>query len=303
MQPLFQLILHSFVIFQEAKSLAAEKFRDFLVKDECLDRLKLLAPTLLNGKLHEFQKVREDIHMRYIYSGLVWALLLTVVTTIEARAAEELVDLKPTTLFVPVGFDDNDSVVAVVDGYLPDTCYRLRSSEVTTDLSAKTITVQPKAVRLPGMCMDVTVPYTQVVDLGTLPGGTYSISTPDQSMNETLHVKRATTEKPDDYLYAPVDSAQIEVQGTAKLRTILKGRLTNTCLRIQEVKVINSGKTIEVLPIMEQLDEAPGGLECATKEIPFEQKVALPRLTPGRYLLHVRSLNGQAINEVFTNLW
>ena len=235
--------------------------------------------------------------------GILSVLLICSKTVPVMAVGAELIDIEPTAFFVPVGFDDNDDAVVVVDGYLPDTCYRLRPAEVTVDLAKKRIVVQPKATRFPGLCLDVTVPYSTVVHLGVVPDGSYTVTTKQEKAVERLDVKKATIQAPDDYLYAPVDSLQVQILSGGKMRASLMGRFTNTCLKIKEVKLINSGKSLEALPIMQQLDKAEGGGACENKEIPFEYKLDLPLLNPGRYLLHVRSLNGQSVNEVFTNMW
>jgi hypothetical protein len=69
-------------------------------------------------------------------------------------------------------------------------------------------------------------------------------------------------------------------------------------MRIKEVTVINSGKTLEVLPKMELVD-APNG--CQITEVPFSWTVDLPKeISKGRHLMHVRSLNGKAVNKMFS---
>lgn len=214
--------------------------------------------------------------------------------------APKIVDLEPTEIFIPVGFDDNDDVVAVVDGYLPDTCFRLRSPEMTVDAEKGKVMVQPKAMLFPGPCLDVTIPYTTVVRLGTVPKGTYTVATRKGNVSDSLNVKQATKQQPDDYLYAPVESAQIEKLAGNQLRAILSGRFTSNCLKLEEVRIANSGKTLEVLPIMKQLEKAENGEACKKVEMPFEEKVMLPEIKAGRHLLHVRTLNGHSVNEVFT---
>jgi hypothetical protein len=112
---------------------------------------------------------------------------------------------------------------------------------------------------------------------------------------ERLQVKRATQPGPDDYLYAPVDRVHVSRDSSGKLIATIQGRFTNTCLTIEEMRVINSGKTLELLPIMKHEESG----SCQKQEIAYDKSVALPALANGRYLLHVRSLNGQAVNEVF----
>ena len=68
-------------------------------------------------------------------------------------------------------------------------------------------------------------------------------------------------------------------------------------MKMESVKVINSGKTIEVLPVMSMDANA----QCLDVEVPFLEEIVLPRdLTIGRHLVHVRSLNGKSVNAVFS---
>jgi hypothetical protein len=73
------------------------------------------------------------------------------------------------------------------------------------------------------------------------------------------------------------------------------GDLLADCLAFQDIKVLDQGKVIVVLPILEQTSTT-----CHSTQEHFHQKVALPsNLAPGRHLLHVRSLNGRSLNRLF----
>ena len=234
-------------------------------------------------------------------TSLLITALLTIITSYTTTAkADEVVAVNPKYLFVPVGFDDNDDVGVVVDGYLQDTCYRLRPTLVQVDAAKKKIVVQPTAVVYPGPCMDVTVPFTSTVSLGhNVPVGNYTVTNMDGTLQERLEVTKSSSIGPDDYLYAPVDSAEVSKEN-GKLVATVKGRFTSNCLEMGAVNIITTGKTLQMLPIMKQMEKPAGGEVCKSVESSFEQKVAMPELAKGRYLLHVRSLNGQAVNVVFS---
>ena len=200
-------------------------------------------------------------------------------------------------LFIPNGYDNNDEVQVVLEGFLPDTCHKQRQAEVKVDAAAKKIVVEPRAQIMTGVCQDVTVPYTSEIYLGQLAPGTYEVQTKNGKLKERLVVKEAAKPTPDDHLYAPVDHASVDFAG-GKTTITLYGMFTNSCLRIEDVKLTNSGKTLEILPIMKA-----DGQRCQAEERPFVHRKELPELDLGWYLLHVRSLNGQAVNVVFTNLW
>jgi hypothetical protein len=209
-----------------------------------------------------------------------------------------LVAINAQASYVPVGFDDNDDVVVVLDGNLPDSCYKLSHTEILKDAATNKITVIQYARRYPGICLESLVPFSSESNLGVMPVGLFSVASPG-ALQEKLQVTEATSAGPDEFLYAPVDSTKVSFdETTGTYRGILEGRFTNTCMRIKEVTVINSGKTLEVLPKMELVD-APNG--CQTTEVPFSWTVDLPKeISKGRHLMHVRSLNGKAVNKMFS---
>jgi len=215
--------------------------------------------------------------------------------------SSRLTPIKDTrNLFVPVGFDDNDEAVVVLDGYIGDPCQKLRTPVVEIDIVQKTIRVTPMSERVGNHCPEIYVPYQQVVSLGVLPEGRYFVQTFDERLGEILVIKRAPSSSPDDYLYAPVESAHITSRLDGQTTAIIQGRFTDTCLAMDEARVIESGRVFEVLPIMKKMARDPQGNACAVTDKPFESRVELPRLSAGRYLLHVRSLNGQSVNQVFS---
>jgi hypothetical protein len=200
--------------------------------------------------------------------------------------------------FVPVGFDDNDDVVVVLDGSLPDSCYKLSHTEILKDPASKKVTLVQYARRYPGICLQSLVPFSSEANLGVLPEGTFTVDSPGAAV-EKLQITEATSAGPDEFLYAPVDSAKVVFdEATATYRGILEGRFTNSCMRMKEVAVFNSGKTLEVLPKMEMVDSPTG---CENTEVPFSWSVDLPKnINQGRHLMHVRSLNGKSVNKMFS---
>ena len=208
-------------------------------------------------------------------------------------------NLEPVTsqnLFIPHGFDDNDRSVVVLDGYLLTSCHQLDISEKIINLEEKTITITQFARITPGPCMTLPVPFSVEVDLGVLPAGEYKIATNQNELTGFLTVSAAVTTSQDNFLYAPVEQARVKRARDGYQFAVLEGRFTNTCMALKEVKVYYTGNTIEVLPIMVVSDNG----DCQAKEVEFRKVQRLNHLRPGRYLLHVRSLNGQAKEVVFT---
>ena len=232
---------------------------------------------------------------------LSWSIALGISLGLIANHAvadveSKSVNVRVKTAFVPMGFDSNDEVVVVLDGYLPDTCYKLGETEVKREKN--TIQITQKGKEYTGNCFDVTVPFTRVVRVGVLESGEYTVVSNGGGEKSNLTIKEATKAGPDDFLYAPVEQARVVGKSA-----ILTGRMTNSCLKITDVKLNHTEKTVQVLPIMKLLNEEEAGHECVVGEVAFEYTASLAelKLDAGRHLLHVRSLDGQSVNTVFTN--
>lgn len=229
-----------------------------------------------------------------------WTALFLMTASLLAGAGE-LQPIRDTkNLFIPIGFDDNDDVVVVLDGFLGDACDRLRAPQVKIDRVRHEIRIQPMKERVGQQCPEILVPYHQVVTLGTLPAGRYVVQTADLDLGDVLLVKQAPVTTPDDYLYAPAESAHIASRIGGPATAIVRGRFTDTCSTLLETRLIPAGRVLQVLPILARSARDPQGNACAPADKPFEARVDLPTLAPGRYLLHVRSLNGQSLNTVFS---
>lgn len=232
--------------------------------------------------------------------GVLSLFSLLSATPARADLNPKEVDLAVNAIFVPSGFDDNDEVLVVLDGYLPSACHRLTSPVVKVDRKSRLVTIAPRAKEFKGVCPDVAVPFTQEVKLGQLDEGNYSVVSKDGRHRERLVVMRTGGVGPDDFLYTAVDKARVIYPYPFRWAVEIEGRFTNTCFGLEETRVFLTGKTIQVLPIMSF--KVPEGTDkgCKDRERTFRTVVELPYLpNEGRYLLHVRSLNGQSLNEVF----
>lgn len=233
---------------------------------------------------------------RLIY-GLLMVLVSQVATPV-AVANEDgaLTVVNVEEVFVPRGFDDNDEVVAVVDGYLPDTCYKIAYNEVHYLAAEHKYVIFQFARKFNALCLQARVPFFAEVQFGILPLGDFQVTSPG-ALSERLQVAEAVSAGPDDRLYAPIDAARVIDTAEGGQEATLSGRFTNTCMQLDGVNVVNSGKTLEVLPIMYVQDRD----DCAETEVPFTWTFGLPAsVTEGRRLLHVRSLNGKAVNTLFS---
>lgn len=214
--------------------------------------------------------------------------------------AVEQIDYAPSEVFVPVGFDDNDNTQVVLDGIFPNTCYKVSEPSVEVDKTNKKIQIVDKALYHKGsVCLYMLVPYFKTVNLGVLPEAQYDVEIRDASGRfvkaASVNVAKATTSNPDDYLYAPVEEVVVDQSGAAP-KLILRGNFTQSCLRVKEVKVSfhkDPNNVMVVQPIAEE-----DGSVCKEVSKPFVERIELDEALSGKTLIHVRSLNGQALNRM-----
>ena len=203
-------------------------------------------------------------------------------------------------VYVPSGFDDNDNIEVGLKGLFKSSCYKVSSSAAVVDHVARTITVTATALEYSGACADVVVPFLEVVKVGTLLQGDYTVVVAGRTATGTVSVARRTTEAPDDYLYAPVQQAGIDQDSVTRRQTLhLTGRYPYCfigCMKIREVKTYRSpADVLVVLPIADLID----GPECEERQgnQDFDVKVPMQEPFNGEGMMHVRVLNGASLNR------
>ena len=209
----------------------------------------------------------------------------------------EIVNIPLNKVYVPVGFDDNDRVQIVVEGDFPNTCYKIGPYTFHMNEVTKTLSVQQTAYKYMGVCIQMQVPFTQVVDLGLMRSGDWTLE--DSTAAKTLGrlpIQLAAGPGPDDFLYAPVTEAYVHKDSeTLKNALSFMGTFTDRCTRLKEVRVHYYTDVIVVQPIAEQIGPLHN---CGHELTRFAHTVLLKEDLKGTYLLHVRSMNGQAINKL-----
>lgn len=211
------------------------------------------------------------------------------------RAEPVLTPATFNTVYSPGGFDSNDIVQIVGEGMFRNTCYRPALTTVAVDHEKKTIRLGPVAYEYPGLCLQVVLPFERVIDVGILKPGTYKIT---QDSGETLgsvKVAQAKTLEPDDFMYAPISQAFFKQKGL-KSEVMLTGDFPSSCMSLKEVRVAIEEKAIVLQPIAGVEERG----DCKAGAFPFHKLVEIDLVPPGRYLLHVRSMNSKAINTLVT---
>jgi len=198
------------------------------------------------------------------------------------------------TAYIPGGFDSNDQVQFVAEGLFQNSCYRHANTKVEVDHKSRKIHIGPVAYRYNGICLQVIVPFDRTIEVGILPPGSYEVTQgqPETKLGQ-LEVRHALTDDPDDYLYAPISQAFFRNKGT-RSQVFLTGEFANSCLRLKDVQVQIEPKVIVLLPVsvIESL------ADCKDGRFKFERLVEFDAPAEGRYLLHIRSMNGKAVNSL-----
>jgi hypothetical protein len=238
-------------------------------------------------------------------AALLWAAIAAAAFAAPALADQSpvLEGVLPEQIFAPSGFDDNDNAQVVLRGVFPDSCYKVGPADFTVDHAKRVITITARAYHYrDSMCLQMRTPWIRALDLGVLRAGRYALVAKLEGKGEyrrgELPVGVARRSGPDDHDYAQVTDAVVsglEPGGTPELR--LFGTFHLTCVRLQEVRTIyDAPNVIEVLPIIEVSPDVP----CAYPFLPiqFRRTVRLERKWHGPVLIHVRSVEGSAVNRV-----
>lgn len=212
-----------------------------------------------------------------------------------AMAAENPVKVPATfkRIYVPEGFDDNDNVQFVGEGVFSSSCYRYSDTVVSVNHTDKIINITTSAYKYNGMCMQLVLPFDRVVDVGILKQGTYTINQGQTGVQVgSIVIKSSTRGEPDDNLYAPISQALFTSKNGVN-KVTLTGDFPMSCMKLRKVEthVLTDGLIIQ--PIAEMVNTG-----CKDGTFPFETEVDLGTVKPGRYLLHVRSMNGKSINSL-----
>lgn len=239
--------------------------------------------------------------MKLILTALLASLIWGQAFADEVKP--ELQNRMPSAVYAPYGFDNNDNVQFVLEGTFPSTCYKVGPTIVNKNMETKTITVENQVnYYSDNYCLTMLVPYKKVINLGIMDVGDFNLVFKANEKTEqlgTLNVRKANSKAADDFLYAPVDKVIYKKGELGDANTVvLRGAFTNTCMKLKEVKITRrpNSNILVVLPIaeMEERDD------CAIPivGIPFEKEINLEAYGTGRALIHVRSLNGEALNEI-----
>jgi hypothetical protein len=198
-------------------------------------------------------------------------------------------------VFVPSGFDTNDKTQIFLEGKFPNTCYRRPKTEVTPQNGV--LHVSMKATRVPGPCIQAFVPFLEPVELGNLGIGAHRIVVDNgpSTVVSSIDVEVPGSSSIDNFTYANVTSVSARDK-----KIILTGYHPSSCMRLDRIdtKVSETGNTISIMPVIAQNPEQP---ICDCMIVPFEYEVPLPQMKSSMVLVHVRKIDGNALNYLVKN--
>jgi hypothetical protein len=199
-------------------------------------------------------------------------------------------------LFIPKGFDNNDNVEVIVTGKFPSPCFS--RNEVKVDVQDNKIfvslTTQEKK-RSPAFCEPLSVPFSEVINVGNLQGGDYEVIV-NNDLKENLFIETSHSQSVDDHLYASVEYVDLGFTGGLSGDAVLIGKSVSSCLALDHVEYISNGKdTYSVLPIMKKMSSnCPE--DSDRLEIPV--KYDLSKMNSDKVLIFVRSLEGKSVHSI-----
>lgn len=221
----------------------------------------------------------------------------------------------PDVSFLPVdqimsiekGFDSNDSIEIAVQGHLPNTCHRISKGSAQIDeVNKKIIVFIEGYVRTPDVCAEMIIPFVEVIQIGFLKPGMYTVySALNSEISGKLEIAPTDDENRDDYLYAPVDTVELianeNLEKGAQQVLHLKGTypfLLKGCMRVTEIKTYSTENNVLVVqPIAELFEDK----DCNPNDVDEYNRFSLSKEVETNItekgLVHVRTLNGRALNK------
>lgn len=244
----------------------------------------------------------QHVLMACAIASIFWLSSTALSTETRAQGIISSFTYQPTKIgavydraYIPGGFDSNDSVEVVLEGSFSSSCWRPAETNYKVDQDRMEIFVGPAAYLYPGrLCAQLVLPFDRVVNFGILKAGVYTlIQATNGAVLGEIPVRPAMTNRPDDFMYAPVAQAFFTKNGPHG-EVLLGGNFPSSCMVTDEVRVTVEPKVIVLQPII-KLEKR---LHCQDGSFPFQMNVIIPDIPQGRYLLHIRSMNAKSINSL-----
>lgn len=211
------------------------------------------------------------------------------------------------------GYDDNDNIEIIIDGVLPNSCWVIDRADAKLTGASNDIIVQQLARKKDtALCQDETklppelklpVTFMTTASLGALPAGTYNMifsALPEGNLQQKrFSIERAPTNEVDSLYYAITTGLKVPktVDSTTKTFEVeFSGYLSNPCSKLEDhVHAVFQSDVIVLMPEVRRVDGP-----CVPIAEDFNRKLTIATPTAGRYLVQVRSANGNSVNHFLT---
>lgn len=230
-------------------------------------------------------------------------LFIVSIVTFLSQSAQALeffrrVEYPIESVFIPEGFDNNDSVQLVIHGKLPNSCYQIGYTSTELDQDTNKLYVSLIAYEYVGECSEYGAPYHLTVQAGLFrKAGSYGVYDKKSGVylgGLTIGKAKAGPGGTDELDYAPVLDGFLNETANGK-ELVVRGVFNWSCLEIGDIKIMPQQDVVVVLP---QTKKNPD-VKCVVGEFGYEVKRPVTEKLPkGEFLLHIRSMGGQSINKV-----
>lgn len=228
------------------------------------------------------------------------SLIATLLLSAAAHAQPSIILAPIDHLYIPEGFDSNDSVEVVVTGSFPNPCYTRNKVDVKVngdivDIKVTSISPDHRNLLTARHCPEMVVPFKEVVAIGNLQGGDYDVRVNEgarHALADKMLISEAASNSVDDNIYAAIEY----VEKKSQTDYVLHGWRYSNCMELNEIKVIpNKKDTLSLLPIMKKVSD-----HCPMKGMPVAYPVKLDfnGLKIKQPLLHVRTMDGKSVNTI-----
>jgi hypothetical protein len=213
----------------------------------------------------------------------------------------DVVEAPVDHVFVPNGFDNNDHVEVIVTGKFPNPCYVRNKSEVKIKDDVIHIKITSLSMDDPAYtkCEPLKIPFTEVVNIGSIQGGKYKIVVNeggDYEKREAITIETSSSESIDDNIYAMVEYVDTGFTGGASGDAILISNSPSPCLVLDRVDYLsNKSDALSVLPIMKKISS-----DCPEKNVRLEIPVKFDpsKFNADKILLYVRTIEGRSVHTI-----
>lgn len=230
-----------------------------------------------------------------------WLFFVLSTMSFVGNAAELVGEIEQpiSKAYFPVGFDVDDSAQFMVMGKFKNSCFQMGTIFTSVDRQKKRIEVQLTGYEYKGNCVETEVSFYQVVPLGVIgvEGEFHVYDRVSKNKLGVLEFKKASESESgtDEFLYAPLlDASLVERSASGKKILSLQGVFHDSCLKLKKVTVALHGEVLVVLPTIHR----PSREGCRGGDFPFKEEVLIRESLPQSFMLHVRSMGGQAINKM-----